>query len=134
MKFIFWTENTEHYCLHCDNLELVSILECINAAGTTMPPCFLTNINYLTRIAMSPNGWTNQVLCEEWFRDTFVPNTLACCVNEKPIVLNVDRHDSHETDNLKAIAYEYDIIIIRFPSKMTHKTQPLDIGIFSSVS
>ncbi|KIK83137.1 hypothetical protein PAXRUDRAFT_803892 [Paxillus rubicundulus Ve08.2h10] len=41
MNFIFWTENKEHYHLHCDNLELVSILECISAAGTAMPPCFI---------------------------------------------------------------------------------------------
>jgi len=84
-------------------------------------------------IATSPNGWTDHELCEWWFRETFVPNALAHRVNDKPIVLTVDGHDSHETDKLKAVAYEYGIIVIAFPSKMTHKLQPLDVGVFSSL-
>ncbi|KAI6157716.1 hypothetical protein BKA82DRAFT_3936356, partial [Pisolithus tinctorius] len=36
MKFIFSLEDKEHYCLHSDNLELVSIIECVNAAGTVV--------------------------------------------------------------------------------------------------
>lgn len=41
MKFIFSSEDKEHYRLHSDNLELVSIIECVNAAGTAMPPAFI---------------------------------------------------------------------------------------------
>lgn len=54
---------------------------------------------------------------------------LACWVNDKPIVLSADGHDSHETDKLKAVAYEYGIIIFAFQT--THKLQPLDVGVFS---
>ncbi|KIK77965.1 hypothetical protein PAXRUDRAFT_80268, partial [Paxillus rubicundulus Ve08.2h10] len=159
MKFIFWTENKEHYCLHCDNdnLKLGSILECVNAAGTAMPPCFvmkegpladhsdiegigLTNINYLTRIAMLPNGSINQVLCKEWFRDTFVPNALACRVNEKPIVLNtngraclllVDGHNSHYTKDFLDYAWDHNIHVLCYPAHSTHVYQGLDVVVFS---
>ena len=41
MKFIFSSEDKEHYRLHSDNLELVSIIECVNAVGTAMPPAFI---------------------------------------------------------------------------------------------
>lgn len=41
MKFIFGSEDKERYRLHSDNLELVSIIECVNAAGTAMPPAFI---------------------------------------------------------------------------------------------
>ncbi|KAI6032700.1 hypothetical protein F5J12DRAFT_779149 [Pisolithus orientalis] len=77
MKFIFSLEDKEHYHLHSDNLELVSIIECVNAA--------------------------DQELCETWFQETFIPNALACQVDDKPIVLSVDGHDSHETDKLKQL-------------------------------
>ena len=91
------------------------------------------NIYYPTSVATSPNGWTDRELCETWFRETFVPNALACRVNDKPVVLSADGHDSHETDKLKAVAYEYGIIVLAFPSKTTHKLQPLDVGVFSSL-
>ncbi|KAG1902383.1 uncharacterized protein F5891DRAFT_919298, partial [Suillus fuscotomentosus] len=32
-KYIFWIEDKERYCMYSDNLELVTILECVNAAG-----------------------------------------------------------------------------------------------------
>ncbi|KIK99493.1 hypothetical protein PAXRUDRAFT_131932 [Paxillus rubicundulus Ve08.2h10] len=119
-----------------------------------MSPCFVmkegpladhSEIEGIGVIVTSPNGWTDWELRKEWFRETFVPNALAHCVDEKPIalwrhrchsadILNVDGHDSHETNSLKAITYGYGIIIIGFPLKTTHKTQPLDVGIFSSVS
>jgi len=41
MKFIFASEDKERYRLHSDNLELVSIIESVNAAGTAMPPAFI---------------------------------------------------------------------------------------------
>ena len=41
MKFIFASEDSKRYRLHSDNLELVSIIECVNAAGTAMPPAFI---------------------------------------------------------------------------------------------
>ena len=43
-KYIFSQDNKGHYQVHSDNLELVTILECVNASGTVMPPWFdLTN-------------------------------------------------------------------------------------------
>ena len=41
MKFIFTAEDKEHYCLHSDNLELVTIIECVSIAGTMMLPAFI---------------------------------------------------------------------------------------------
>ncbi|KAG2061627.1 hypothetical protein BDR06DRAFT_1001899 [Suillus hirtellus] len=40
-KFIFATEDHDFYHQHSDNLELVTILECANAAGATMSPYFV---------------------------------------------------------------------------------------------
>lgn len=102
-------------------------------SGYLLLPDILLKLCHQTSIATSPNGWTDPELGEKWFRETFVRNALACRVNHKPIVLTVDGHDSHETDMIKTVAYEYDIIVLAFPSKTTHKLQPLDVGVFSSV-
>ena len=34
---------------------------------------------------------------------------------------------------IKDIAYEHGIIVIALPSKTTHKTQPLDVGVFATI-
>ena len=71
------------------------------------------------------------MLTENWFREVFVPNALFNRVNDKPIVLTWDGHNSHETPEIKQAGYENGIIIICSPSKTTHKVQPLDVGVFS---
>lgn len=51
----------------------------------------------------------------------------------------MDGHGSHETPGLQRVVYEcldeedLEIIIFCFPSKVTHKCQPLDVAVFSSV-
>ena len=85
-------------------------------------------------IATSPTGWTDRDIFEHWFMTVFVPEAKKCCVDpDKPIVLTLDGHDSHETRKLKRAAFDHNIIIIALPSKTTHKLQPLDVGVFSSV-
>jgi len=45
----------------------------------------------------------------------------------------MDGHSSHEQMAIQRVAYDNGIIIHAFPSKTTHKLQPLDVGVFSSV-
>jgi len=40
-KYIFSSSNRDKYRLHSDNLELVTIFECVSAAGAVMPPWFV---------------------------------------------------------------------------------------------
>jgi DDE superfamily endonuclease len=82
----------------------------------------------------SPNGWTDRELCESWFLHAFIPFAVTRRVSaEKPIVLTLDGHDSHETPAMKRAAYEHGVVIYCFPSKTTHKLQPLDVVVFSAV-
>jgi hypothetical protein len=91
-------------------------------------------LHSITSIQMSENGWTARELCERWFLTIFVPTALPRRVcPEKPIVLTLDGHDTHETPAMKRIAHENNIIIYCFPSKTTHKLQPLDVVVFSAV-
>ena len=62
-----------------------------------------------------------------------------CIDQSKPIILTMDGHGSHETPRLQCVIYkcldeeELEIIIFCFPSKVTHKCQPLDVAVFLSV-
>lgn len=40
-KFIFSKNNRERYHIHSDNLELVMIIECVSAAGDSIPLSFV---------------------------------------------------------------------------------------------
>jgi hypothetical protein len=83
---------------------------------------------------VSPTGWTDRDIFEHWFTTVFVPEAEKCHVDpDKPIVLTLDGHDLHETRKLKRAAFDHNNNIIALPSKTTHKLQPLDVGVFSSV-
>lgn len=86
----------------------------------------------LVSTMQSDSGWTDNELCEIWFRESFIPNVVARRVDdEKPIVLTFDGHESHETPAIKRLAYDNNIVLFCLPSKTTHKLQPLDVGVFS---
>jgi len=79
---------------------------------------------------MSENGWTNDTLCTEWFRDSFIPAAKARNMSGKPILLIYDGHGSHTTSEMRDLAEKYDIELFQLPAHTTHRTQPLDVGVF----
>ena len=79
---------------------------------------------------MSENGWTDDFLCEQWFCNIFVPCTKARNTSGAPILLIYDGHGSHLTDGILKLAEENNIKLFQLPLHTTHRTQPLDVGIF----
>jgi hypothetical protein len=47
------------------------------------------------------------------------------------ILLLLDGHNSYELDAFHKATFEHNIIVAVFPSKCTHKLQPLDVIIFT---
>jgi DDE superfamily endonuclease len=136
-------KRSNFFQVRSDSLELVTIIECISPAGLSVPPAFILPqgpipalsdlADTIGAVATSPNGWTDNVLGLEWFKQAFIPFATAHRVNDNPILLLLDGHDSHETDELRTVAYEHRIFILAFPSKCTHKLQPLDVTVFAQV-
>jgi len=136
-------KRSKFYRVRSDNLELVTIIECISPAGLSIPPAFilvegpipaLPDLDVpIGAISTSPNGWTDNELGLKWFQETFIPFANAHKINDTPILLLLDGHDSHETDELRMVAYEHNIFILAFPSKCTHKLQPLDVTVFAQI-
>ena len=79
---------------------------------------------------MSPNGWTDDFLCTEWFRKCFIPQATEHKVSDALILLLYDGHGSHKTAALIELAHEHNIILFCLPPHTTHKLQPLDVGVF----
>lgn len=96
-------------------------------------------IFYLPRysIGQTPTGWTNNEQAVGWLREAFIPYAMSKRVDHtKPVVLILDGHESHESTDLQREVYSVDgcdIIILCFPSKCTHRLQPLDVVIFSPI-
>ena len=134
-------KKSKFYRIRSDNLELVTIIECISPSGLSVPPSFVLQSGPVPAlldldvpiggIATSPNGWTDNELGADWFEQTFVPFATAHKKTNDPILLLLDGHDSHETDGLRGVAYNHNVIVIAFPSKCTHKLQPLDVAVFA---
>jgi hypothetical protein len=86
-------------------------------------------------IAMSENGWTDDHLCVEWFRKTFIPQaSIRNTSDARPILLIYDGHGSHDTSKLVELATQHNIILLCLPPHTTHKLQPLDVGVFGPFS
>ncbi|OWF49329.1 Pogo transposable element with KRAB domain [Mizuhopecten yessoensis] len=115
-------------------------MACVNAAGTSMPPMLIVKgkirkslFGYNTAASPQDSVWTyherawmNEELGEEWFRNVF----LRHCGQERPQLLILDGHGSHETLGLLELAKQENISIIALPPHTTHYLQPLDRSVF----
>ena len=87
-------------------------------------------------VGFSESGWTDREQAAQWISNVFIPCARSKVVDiTKPIILTIDGHDSHECLDIKHAVYESQgdatVIVFAFPSKCTHKVQPLDVGIFN---
>ena len=127
--------------IRSNNLELITVIKCISPSGLTIPPSFVLSAGPtpalddldvpIGAVATSPNGWMDNELGAAWFEHTFLSFAATHRQSDAPILLFLDGHDSHETDGLRKLAFKHNVIIIAFPSKCTHKLQPLNVVVFA---
>ncbi|CAC5366815.1 unnamed protein product [Mytilus coruscus] len=125
-----------------DCRESLSVLGCINAAGQNIPPMVIVkgktskSLNAFnvsegvpdTKYTYQERAWMEDVLSETWFRDHF----LRFCGPERPQIILLDSHSSHETLDLIEVARENGIELFTFPPHTTHWLCPLDKTIFGT--
>lgn len=119
----------------------ITTLVCVNAAGSAMPPmCVVkgkTNRSVHsfaiqdspegTIWAFQENGWMNDEIGVQWFKEVFLPH----CGDERPQLLILDSHHSHEVLDMLELAKQQDIHVLAFPPHTTHILQPLDRVVFN---
>jgi hypothetical protein len=120
--------------------EPITMLPCINAAGTSMPPIFIVKGKTMasvtsfdtsaapegSKFTFQKNAWMENILSTEWFEGIFLKH----CGPERPQLLIWDSHSSHETLSVLEKARENNILVFTFPPHTTHCLCPLDIAIF----
>lgn len=83
-----------------------------------------------TLYSASSNGWMEEPVFYEWFNKCLVKhvNNLRCTKNfpNQRAVLLFDGHSSHISYKILKLAMENNIHIVKLPSHLTDKIQPLD--------
>ena len=121
--------------------ESVSVLGCGNAAGDIMSPMVIVKgktqrslmgwkteeapLN--TKWAFQSKSYMDQGLGVEWFKNVFLKE----CGPERPQLLIVDSHCSHEPLELLEMARKENITLLSLPSHCTHHLQPWDKSMFA---
>jgi len=122
------------------NREMITVIACVNAAEMFVPPHIIpkgTTIKALqsfqtqdaptgTNWSVSDSGWTKQGIAKLWFTKTFMPNIGT----DRPQVLILDGHDSHNFVELIELAIQNRIEIVELPAHTSNWLQPCDRTIF----
>ena len=122
------------------NRETLTVIACINGAGESIPLHIIAKGKTSKSLhgfdmqsapersnwSVSPSGWTKQGIAKLWFEKSFLPNI----GKERPQVLIVDGHDSHNFVELISVATENEIQIIELPAHTSHWLQPCDRTVF----
>jgi hypothetical protein len=135
------TKGTKH--LHSrtsGNRETITVIACVSAAGKALPPHIIVKgktqrslMGFNTEVApqgtnwsWSETGWTKQGLAKLWFTNTFLANIGP----DRPQVLVLDGHDSHNFLEMIELARENQIEIVELPSHTSNWLQPCDRTLF----
>lgn len=92
----------------------LTVIACVNAAGTAMPPLLITKGKTSKSIhgfntdmapegtvwAYQENGWINDDIGELWFQEVFLKH----CGEQRPQLLVLDGHSSHENKPILELA------------------------------
>ncbi|EIN11356.1 hypothetical protein PUNSTDRAFT_23942, partial [Punctularia strigosozonata HHB-11173 SS5] len=86
----------QRYKIRSDNLELITLLVCCAADGTTAKTTFVLsdgpypNIcvsESFISVAVTPSGWTDQDVAADWIANVFIPAVRIHSDITKPILL-----------------------------------------------
>ena len=117
--------------------ENINVQVCVNAYGTLLAPYIVFTGKHLmanctnggplaTRYAVSPNGWMTNTAYIDWFKNLFLPSIPS----DRPILLILDGHSSYISYEVRKMAIENQIHMLKLPPHLTHLLQPLNVGVF----
>ena len=122
------------------NRETITVTCAVNAVGKCLSPHVIVkgqtkrslhslqteNAPEGTTWSWSDSGWTKQGIALLWFTNSFLPNV----GKERPQILVLDGHDSHNFIELIDAATENNVHIIELPAHTSHWLQPCDRTVF----
>jgi hypothetical protein len=123
--------------------EVVTAIECISADGRALHPVVIwpatthrstwtTHPTPNWHFACSKSGYTDSAISLYWIKHVFDPQTRGQAGN-KPRLLISDGLGTHDSMEVLEFCFQNNIIPCRLPSHTSHKLQPCDVGVFSSL-
>ena len=128
--------------------EFVSLLACIGATGTVLPPALIyrgdsgsLQDTWLEDwvpgqeafFATSSNGWTSDSFGRNWLQKIFQRYTSQKAGRKRRLLL-VDGHSSHVNMEFILLCDSLRILLLILPPHSTHRLQPLDVSLFSPLA
>jgi hypothetical protein len=121
--------------------EWVSIIECICADGTILPPLVIFKGQHVLHgwvpvelrdkwyFSANTKGWTSNIHGLEWLRRVFDPATRAKAEGRRRLLI-CDGHESHISGSFIAYCVQNEITLLILPPHTSHILQPLDVAVF----
>ena len=120
--------------------ENITVQMCVSASGQILPPYVVYKGERLmsdttyggplgSKYTVSQNGWMVEHTFLDWMRSLFIPSI----PNERPVLLILDGHSSHVSYDIRLLAVEHNIHLLKLPPHTTHGLQPLDIGVINHI-
>jgi hypothetical protein len=141
-----WTRNYKKQASHDGSREWITLLACIGADGTVLPPGLIFSADSKTPqsswlsdvdkkkhsvyTTVTASGWSNDNAGLGWVEQVFEPLTRAKA-RRKWRLLIMDGHSSHITMEFLTFCVERKILVLIFPPHSTQTLQPLDVACFS---
>jgi len=120
--------------------EWITVIECICANGSSIPPMIIFKGNSLMTswipqtaptdwyYTYNTKGWTSNEHGITWLK--LFDSATASTTNGKKRLLICDGHDSHISAEFVRYSIDHDILILLLVPHSSHIMQPLDVGIF----
>lgn len=144
-----WEKKEVRQAFQDGNTSWVSLLACICADGTALPPGVIFESKnstirakwvaeidpetYPIHVTSSPTGWTNDSIGLAWLTQVFDRYTKRKAL-QKYRLLIVDGHGSHLTRDFLEYCHRNRIIVAILPPHSTQTLQPLDVVCFKPLS
>lgn len=118
--------------------EQITVQTCISASGQLMPPYVIykgarvSPFNTFggplgTRYGATENGWMTGEIFLDWLRMIF----LSSIPSSRPVLLLLDGHRSHIGYDVRKVAVDHGIHVLKLLPHTTHILQPLDVGVLN---
>jgi hypothetical protein len=144
-----WTRNYKKQSSHDGSCEWITLLACIGADGTVLPPglifladsktpqsSWLSDVDkkkHSVYTTVTPSGWSNDDTGLGWVEQVFEPLTRDKARRKWRLLL-MDGHGSHVTMEFLTFCVERRILVLIYPPHSTQTLQPLDVACFSPLA
>lgn len=127
--------------------ENISVHCCVSASGNVLPPLIIFKAKGSVQVrwtnneeeyagttyATSENGFMEEPIFYSWLTESLIPYVESVRQNKqigKKAILIMDGHKSHISLRVVNAAIAANLILLKLPSHLTHRMQPLDRCVF----